>query len=121
MQGSDFPVAVTSGYYSIGGGSDNTTRVAQLPCEPGWFCVAGRKYPCPAGTFGNAKKLTSRYCSGWCPAGKEGGRGVTSVVTCSSLDRGCLSILQASFVHLRRPSRSSVPPTHTPRVALRCA
>ena len=63
-------VLIERSYYSIGGsGATNDTRTAQLPCEPGFFCVAGRKYPCPRGTYGTTKKLTSRYCSGWCPPG----------------------------------------------------
>ena len=38
-------------------GVGNTTRVAQRPCEPGYFCSRGTRYQCPAGTFGNVDRV----------------------------------------------------------------
>nr|KAE8922691.1 hypothetical protein PF009_g27050 [Phytophthora fragariae] len=48
--GSPEPQLIQVGYYSIG--VTNTTRFFQRPCEPGYFCIDGIKYQCPAGTFG---------------------------------------------------------------------
>ena len=38
-------------------------------CEPGFYCVAGKRHPCPPGTFGSTYGLKTPYCSGRCPAG----------------------------------------------------
>ncbi|TYZ58639.1 hypothetical protein PybrP1_009226 [[Pythium] brassicae (nom. inval.)] len=65
--GSPLPVAVASGYYSVGG--SNATRVHQLVCEPGYFCLGGVKYQCPEGTFGATSGLRDATCSGLCAAG----------------------------------------------------
>lgn len=75
--GSATPKAVTIGYYSSGG--TNITRNAQIACEKGNFCVAGRKYSCPPGTYGDAEKLHNDVppdvsifdatCSGLCAEG----------------------------------------------------
>lgn len=64
----------------------NSTKTAEKECEKGFFCIAGVKHKCPAGTFGNKRGLTgtndhgfnrvgataygaNSICSGWCPAG----------------------------------------------------
>lgn len=49
----------------------NMTRDVILPAEPGYFAVAGTKYPCNPGLYGNATGLFIRTCSGWCPPGFE--------------------------------------------------
>lgn len=38
-------------------------------CEEGFYCVSGQRIPCPAGTYGNVRKLTTASCSAPCPAG----------------------------------------------------
>lgn len=63
------PKRVSAGHYSVGGGPGNTTRTNQVKCERGWWCSGGVKQPCPAGTFGRTRGLTSPKCSGFCPAG----------------------------------------------------
>ncbi|CAM9883027.1 unnamed protein product, partial [Discosporangium mesarthrocarpum] len=93
--GSSKPTAVDAGYYTVGGGSNNRTRVAQ--CEPGYYCNGGIKFRCPAGTFGIIAGLYSGMCSGYCPKGsacpegsaspepcEEGTYAVGGAITCSS-------------------------------------
>jgi hypothetical protein len=77
--GSAQPVPVHEGFYSIFTGPDagaqqlwdqqNSTASAELPCEPGYYCVSGVKYPCPPGTFGWQYGDTSPQCGGLCSAG----------------------------------------------------
>ncbi|KAF0698605.1 Aste57867_10762 [Aphanomyces stellatus] len=73
--GSPAPIQVAVGYYS---GSDTsrtdavnreTMRWFQRPCEAGFYCQSGVRYPCPPGTFGSATQLTTAQCSGPCTAG----------------------------------------------------
>ena len=63
------PRRVGSGFYTVGGGEGNTTRTAEVRCEAGWWCAGGVKAPCPAGTYGRTRGLTSPRCSGVCPKG----------------------------------------------------
>ena len=64
------PRRVDSGFYTVGGGRDgNTTRTNQVRCEQGWWCSGGVKQPCPAGSYGRARGLTTARCSGVCPKG----------------------------------------------------
>lgn len=73
--GSSRPLPVSSGSYSIGGFdgiiglSSNATRTAQVPCEPGHYCIDGIKRQCPEGTFGSEFSLSSEACSGLCAPG----------------------------------------------------
>lgn len=88
---SHIPITVDIGYYSVGNGLQETEtslsttptsslvaeryRTGQQICPRGSYCREGRKYLCPAGTFGNQTKLFHDLCSGFCPAGyfcKEG-------------------------------------------------
>eukprot|EP01031_Cornospumella_fuschlensis_P026615 gene26614-32164_t len=66
-RGSAAPSLVLQGYYSIGG--NESTRVSQLQCELGNFCVGGKKYPCPAGRYGETRGLFNPSCSGSCSPG----------------------------------------------------
>eukprot|EP00607_Mallomonas_marina_P001427 CAMPEP_0182423108 /NCGR_PEP_ID=MMETSP1167-20130531/8991_1 /TAXON_ID=2988 /ORGANISM="Mallomonas Sp, Strain CCMP3275" /LENGTH=888 /DNA_ID=CAMNT_0024601775 /DNA_START=434 /DNA_END=3097 /DNA_ORIENTATION=+ len=60
-RGSPVPRRVHSGFYGAfsgpGAGSDrlwstdNSTYSVELPCEPGYYCTAGVKYPCAPGRF----------------------------------------------------------------------
>ncbi|GMF50831.1 unnamed protein product [Phytophthora fragariaefolia] len=65
--GSPEPQLIRVGYYSVG--VTNTTRFFQRPCEPGYFCVNGIKYQCPAGTYGETSGLSTAACSGKCAPG----------------------------------------------------
>ena len=72
-RGTDMPVEVMPGYYTIGGNS--TTRSSQLPCPPGSYCNKGIIRECPAGRYGSSSRLTTAFCTGpcskghYCPAG----------------------------------------------------
>lgn len=62
------------GYYSLGGEEYNQTnpyeyRSKQEICPRGSYCLKGRQYYCPAGTYGNETGLFNQFCSGFCPAG----------------------------------------------------
>ena len=76
--GSEHPVQVSKGFYSVGFGNEvfeaELLRVDQMICDPGYYCVLGQRYPCPAGTFGNSSGISSPdslfyLCSGVCPSG----------------------------------------------------
>ncbi|KAF0738163.1 hypothetical protein Ae201684_006141 [Aphanomyces euteiches] len=71
--GSPYPVPVSSGYYSVdstlGLNSDPTRRDAQLPCEIGYYCVHGQRYPCPGGRYGSIARETNPLCTGLCRRG----------------------------------------------------
>ncbi|OQR95945.1 hypothetical protein THRCLA_22041 [Thraustotheca clavata] len=71
--GSPYPDSVGTGYYSVssilGLNSDPTLRDIQMPCEPGYFCRYGLKYPCPGGRYGSAVQETSSLCTGLCRRG----------------------------------------------------
>jgi len=45
------------------------TASAELPCEPGYYCIKGIKYPCPPGTFGWQYGDATPSCGGLCAAG----------------------------------------------------
>lgn len=65
------PKRVRSGYYTVGGSGapSNDTRTNEVKCEKGYWCAGGIKQPCPVGSYGRTKMLTSARCSGVCPAG----------------------------------------------------
>jgi hypothetical protein len=73
--GSTIPTPVTKGYFSIGGFQgleglpENTTRLSQLPCGPGWYCQDGIARQCPAGKYGATSLLSTTECSGDCEKG----------------------------------------------------
>ncbi|CAB1097353.1 unnamed protein product [Ectocarpus sp. CCAP 1310/34] len=46
-----------------------STRSAERLCEPGFWCEAGFRYPCEAGTYGSDFGATQGSCSGFCEAG----------------------------------------------------
>jgi len=76
--GSSLPSPVDVGYYTVGSLSrphadqmdgDNTTRIAQVQCELGYWCAEGVRRICPSGVFGSSLGLTSSACSGSCAPG----------------------------------------------------
>lgn len=77
---------VSDGYYSIGSasrvdeiparvagktdeGAPVTSQTAEVLCEPGFWCEAGVRHPCEAGSFGDAFGATGSTCSGYCSPG----------------------------------------------------
>lgn len=74
VAGSASPTPATPGFYTITTGSNageqalwdpfNRTQSAELPCEPGYYCTAGIKYPCPPGSFGWRYGMTDSSCGG---------------------------------------------------------
>lgn len=58
-RGSAEPTVVLPGFYGVFSGPDageqrfwdtgNTTFSLEIPCEPGYYCTGGIKYPCPPG------------------------------------------------------------------------
>mmetsp|Transcript_20176 Transcript_20176/g.71353 ORF Transcript_20176/g.71353 Transcript_20176/m.71353 type:complete len:301 (-) Transcript_20176:26-928(-) len=65
------PITVGAGFYSFSSTSPDSpaTRDAQSECGDGSYCVGGIRRPCPAGTFGDGKFLSTAGCSGPCAAG----------------------------------------------------
>lgn len=76
---SSFPTPSLPGYYTIGPASspgdpqqsqlDVNIRTAQVPCEPGYYCINGIKLPCSPGTYGGTYRLSTSACSGLCSPG----------------------------------------------------
>lgn len=73
--GSTAPTPVTAGWFTTGGLfsrvgiAENSTRLAQSPCAPGWYCEGGIARQCPAGRYGAASLLRNAECSGPCERG----------------------------------------------------
>ena len=78
-RGSSEPTPVHDGFYCFFTGADageqavwdpmNTTCSVEIPCEPGYYCIKGVKYPCPPGTFGWRYGMNSSTCGGQCAPG----------------------------------------------------
>ena len=62
------PTPVDPGFYTATDRSPNI-RTRQVVCEPGFYCVSGQRFPCPARRFGATLGLTNALCSGICAAG----------------------------------------------------
>lgn len=79
--GSAIPKPVTPGYYTVRlanltlrSQSDTTAgtlaiRDAQVACEPGYYCVGGQRFICPAGRYGDLTMEQSPACAGNCLRG----------------------------------------------------
>ncbi|KAJ1420393.1 hypothetical protein B484DRAFT_351281 [Ochromonadaceae sp. CCMP2298] len=86
-RGSSAPTIVLPGFYGAFTGPDageqflwesgadadgtvgNATFSVELPCEAGYYCTGGIKYPCAPGTYGWRVGMTNRLCGGLCAAG----------------------------------------------------
>ena len=66
-EGSAAPLVALPGHFTRGG--NRTTRFDQLLCPPGSYCVDGRIFDCPAGTYGRSSGLQSKECTGLCQKG----------------------------------------------------
>ncbi|GLD98198.1 hypothetical protein PINS_up006895 [Pythium insidiosum] len=109
-EGSGVPTPVLPGYYTIrsltsqalspvgsvvytalNATSNEAIRDAQQRCEPGYFCVMGRKFICPGGRYGDQAGETSPLCAGLCRRGFFCPPGSTSPTQqrCGGGDRVC--------------------------------
>ena len=61
----DGALTAPNAYYTVGGDSPRT-RVSQVICPAGSFCIGGRRFDCPAGTFGERKGENKPNCTGPC-------------------------------------------------------
>lgn len=76
-RGSDRPQVVFEGepnggasqapyaFYTVGG-KGSTTRVSQMICPVGSYCVGGERFECPAGTYGERLGENKPSCTGPC-------------------------------------------------------
>ena len=70
--GSALPSPTHAGFYSVHTGPDaltrriidsvNATMSAEIPCDPGYYCTGGIKYPCPPGSYNWRFGLPSATC-----------------------------------------------------------
>lgn len=61
------PEDAASFHFGISDTSDINN--VQLECDLGHYCIEGKRFACPGGTFGNTSKLSSNACSGKCSEG----------------------------------------------------
>lgn len=50
-------------------GNSSLTRSSEKECEPGHYCIAGKRYRCPAGRYGALRREQSPLCQGMCKPG----------------------------------------------------
>eukprot|EP01038_Epipyxis_sp_PR26KG_P010959 gene10959-14719_t len=72
--GSDKPLIVMNGYYSVDRNGLDSVESAEIRsaikiCPLGSYCINGSKYSCPGGFYGNSHGLFVRNCSEICPEG----------------------------------------------------
>lgn len=74
------------------------TRYEEMECKPGYYCINGARYPCPAGYYGGRFRETNPLCQGKCSVGYFCPLASTSMfqVPCGQADRIC-------------PEKSSIP------------
>ncbi|POM78126.1 Hypothetical protein PHPALM_4382 [Phytophthora palmivora] len=140
--GSAVPLPVWSGYYSVrllpfgadrllvaNAGSEKYSvsstgeeapkneaiRDGQRICEPGTYCIDGKKYLCPVGRYGDQSGETSPLCAGLCSRGYRCPEGSSSStqLECGGSNFVCGSGSPApQLVH---PGYYSIGPTATTR------
>jgi hypothetical protein len=103
--GTSIPLTVLPGYYSKG--FNSTTRDSQDICPKGSYCVNGKKYACPAGSYGDHIGLYNETCNGkcikgfYCPSGSTSSRQFPCPIGKNSflLESFCLICFFVSFFH----------------------
>ena len=58
-------VSAPNAFYTVGGKGPNT-RISQIICPVGSFCIEGERFDCPAGTYGERKGENKPRCTGPC-------------------------------------------------------
>jgi len=83
-QASMQPQPVKDGYYTV-------NNVYEMKCEPGFYCVKGRRYKCPSGRYGNIFGLSNSNCTDKCLAGYfcESGSPSSTQYPCGDADHYC--------------------------------
>ena len=66
--GSERPRPVAAGFYAL---YDGALPVDEAACPRGSYCAAGKRLPCPAGTYGNVSALSTSGCSAACGGAGE--------------------------------------------------
>ena len=66
--GSERPRPVAAGFYAL---YDGALPVGEAACPRGSYCAAGKRLPCPAGTYGNVTALSTSGCSAACGGAGE--------------------------------------------------
>ena len=115
---SSAPIPISLGYFSVSSLNDSKRATSEIPCAPGYYCVNGIAYLCPAGSFGQTSMLSSPSCSGlcakgfYCPAGSTssmqipcpaGTYGSQNGLTNSSCSGYCLHPLQCPIGTFLKP------------------
>ena len=62
-------LAAKDGFYSAPLSVAATMRYSQLVCDPGFYCVSGDRFPCPAGTYNSKQGANSSDSCVTCPLG----------------------------------------------------
>lgn len=73
---------VDPAFYSIPQEVPEFYRIAQLPCEPGTYCVDAKRALCPSGTYGATYNLASTQCTALCPPGNYCPQGSVQPTLC---------------------------------------
>lgn len=83
------PRRIRDGWYTTGG-VDDRTRTSDTRCEPGSWCLGGRRYLCPSGTFSRTYGLSSPQDCLAAPAGRYSpAPGAVSPVACGAPSLYC--------------------------------
>lgn len=65
------------------------TRSSVTQCEAGYYCIAGQRFLCPAGRYGDQKQETRPACAGSCPNGYYCPEGTIVPVLCGAAHLIC--------------------------------
>lgn len=85
--GSVDKVPLSVGHYGLTAAGSNESGLffaSQVICEAGAYCEGGKKYLCPAGTYGGTQGLSGPACSGQCAPGSAAKEGSTSCTSCAA-------------------------------------
>jgi hypothetical protein len=114
-----------AGHYTFGGYTNPRTQITfrskgEMICERGHYCLNGKRFKCPPGTFGSTPGLATELCSGRCSQGsicKEGstsGTGAKCPVGYYCNVTRCGAPQPCGGVELYCPSGSAKPVSVTP-------